>query len=325
MNLQERRRFNFVVMVLYAVFFVLYGSLGVMMHVSGDGPFLRLPPPAGLLLSVLLSGLMGGWLVAGTVGGIWLGSRYVGRQSRRFIVLACVFAPFTFFAFYFVGMAVTIPFVIYNFMLLKRNPLAPELTQESANDSTNDEVCAFVPTVDVADLHFKIEAVITEDMFQELKWRIVPEATNRLYAVIVLACIVGASTSISVGHYLLAATGFIIGAMAAFAYFRLPKAIVKAMLDREEEATGTRELYRTISFAEDNISIFNGNTGGTICLKYEAIVRLVETRRTYTLFSKQNQMIVVCKTALPQGEERGAFVCFLKDKCKNIRWRSFNG
>jgi tetratricopeptide (TPR) repeat protein len=121
MNMQERKQYNLVITVLFIVFFVLYGAIGALVATTGEyGPFLELPPLLRGIVSALISGFMGGYLIAGSVSGIWLGCRFISR-SKWLIILACIFFMFSVPIFHLVGFFVTIPFVIYNAVLLRRS------------------------------------------------------------------------------------------------------------------------------------------------------------------------------------------------------------
>jgi len=124
MNTKERKQYNFVILVLFAALFSLYGGMGAVLHLATDfAPFAGLPPLLGALASLFVYGLLGGWGFTGLVGGIWLGSRYLGRQSKGLIVLALVLFMLTLQLFWLVGLFVTIPFAIYNAVLLRQaNP-----------------------------------------------------------------------------------------------------------------------------------------------------------------------------------------------------------
>ena len=140
MNIQERKRYNLIIFAIYAAFFVPYGGLGLWMYLDGASPF-------GMILSILTAGLMGGWLVAGTVGGIWLGCRFIGRQSKTFIVLACVFAPFTFIAFFYAGIFAAIPFALYNIITLRQGDIALENEKPAKHPTALKSIPAFAHTL----------------------------------------------------------------------------------------------------------------------------------------------------------------------------------
>jgi len=121
MTLHQRKQYNLVIFVIFAVLFILFGALSMSLHVNGYGPFSDSHPFFGAVLNILSFGLLAGWGFSGLVGGIWLGSRYVMRQGKGFIVLACVLFMLTIQIFWLVGLAVTLPFAIYNIRLIKQN------------------------------------------------------------------------------------------------------------------------------------------------------------------------------------------------------------
>ncbi|MCL2843083.1 MAG: hypothetical protein FWE28_06405 [Oscillospiraceae bacterium] len=121
MNRQERKRYSLVIFTLFAVLFALYGWLGLM----GQREFGEFGPFASPEMTVLFFGLFGGWGFTSLVGGIWLGCRYVRKQSNGFIVVACVFFMVTLMGFWLFGMVVTLPFAVYNIVLLRRGKKRP--------------------------------------------------------------------------------------------------------------------------------------------------------------------------------------------------------
>ena len=123
MSIVERKRYNLVIFVLFTALFCIYGGLGVWGHLSMDdiSPFPGLAPLPGSILSLLFYGSLGGWGFSSLVGGIWLGCRFVSRKGKGFIVLACVLFLFTVQVFWIVGLVLTLPFAIYNVVLLRRS------------------------------------------------------------------------------------------------------------------------------------------------------------------------------------------------------------
>jgi len=130
MSQKERKQYNLVIFALFAAFFALFGGLSILLHISGDGPFSDLHPFLGAFLSFILFGLFAGWGFTSLVGGIWLGSRFVSKQGKGFIILVCVLFMFTIQIFWVVGMVVALPTAIRNVIWLKRNKGAEDFTQE---------------------------------------------------------------------------------------------------------------------------------------------------------------------------------------------------
>jgi len=121
MTLHQRKQYNLVIFVMFAVLFVLFGALSMSLHTAGFGPFSDTHPLFGAVLNILSFGLLAGWGFTGLVGGIWLGSRYIMRQGKGLIVLACVLFMLTIQIFWLVGLALTLPFAIYNIWFMRRN------------------------------------------------------------------------------------------------------------------------------------------------------------------------------------------------------------
>ena len=117
MSVQERKRYNLVIFVVFVIFFFLHGNANTI----GLGNFPELPPSLDNSLTFIIVGIQGGWIAAGgMVGGVWLGVKLLKKQSKGAIILACVLFPLTFAVFAMLGMVFAIPFAIYNVVLLRR-------------------------------------------------------------------------------------------------------------------------------------------------------------------------------------------------------------
>jgi len=93
------------------------------------------------------------------------------------------------------------------------------------------------------------------------------------------------------------------------------------MWKRQKESTGAEGIEQVVTFLEDKIQVHNPQTSAMIYLKYDLIQRFAETQSMYALFTKENQCIVVDKVSLIQEKKSEAFIRFLKDKCKNVKWK----
>ncbi|MCL2225417.1 MAG: hypothetical protein FWB96_10680 [Defluviitaleaceae bacterium] len=141
MNIKQREQFNLVICILFAVLFVLFGGLGLLLFSSDVGMFENLPPIVGAVLAVFLYGLWAAWSFTGLVGGVWLGCRFLSQRGTLWIILACVFFMFTMQIFWLVGFFVTIPFVIYNFVKIKRRDDGAEAETTRKNTKFFRAVC----------------------------------------------------------------------------------------------------------------------------------------------------------------------------------------
>lgn len=121
MSRKERKQYNLVIFTLFGALFVLFGGLSILI---GDGSFL------GTFLLFLSFGFGAAWGFTSLVGGIWLGSRFVSRQGKGLLILACVLFMLTLQIFWMVGMFITIPTAIRNVIWLKRNKGVEDFTAE---------------------------------------------------------------------------------------------------------------------------------------------------------------------------------------------------
>lgn len=324
MNMQERKRYNFVIFLLYAIFFFVYGGLGLWMHMDGAGPFSELPPLIGVILSIVVAGLMGGWLVAGIVGGVWLGSKFIGRQSKKFIVLACVFAPFTFFAFIYVGIFAAIPFAIYNFITIRRSCVSPESVEVNISYKDNNATTILheedSPHQAAPGEYFSSKSIINRDAYEEFKWHFISKNEKLMCGIIIFCSVMVVIFGVGERYYAFILLGILGLFVTGIRLVVTPEQIVKINLQRTQEATGFTDVEVITSFTDEKIKIYNVTTGNTTHLSYDAINRLAETKNMYILFSKANQFALVNKTTLMQEQKTEAFTWFLRDKCKHIKW-----
>jgi len=89
-----------------------------------------------------------------------------------------------------------------------------------------------------------------------------------------------------------------------------------------ESSGGATVLEVTTSFSEEEIKIHNHITGSVTALKYDSLVKFVQTERLYIMITKENQFVVVDKLKLIQDGLNEDFLSFIKEKCNNVKWRS---
>jgi len=97
--------------------------------------------------------------------------------------------------------------------------------------------------------------------------------------------------------------------------------VSRQMWTKIGESSGTEELEMIVSFLEDNIKICDPQSGGIMYVSYDTICRFVETKNMYILFTKAHQCVVVNKMSLIQEQKNEDFIRFIKEKCKNVKWK----
>jgi len=329
MTIQERKRYNLVIFILFAAGFVLFGGMSLLFWIvphptSGfyDVPFQSLPMPIRPVLAFLVFGLMGGFMISSQVGGYWLGGRYVAKQGKPLIIAACVLFPFTWIVFTYVGFFLTIPFFIYNVVKIKRSPVKEALPMPP-EPCTPPSPPVFQPqaSAPVADaqVYFECNNHITKDTYEELKWRLFAKTTI-IWAVMALVFLCLAVWSTLHGYLLVSFINLMFCLLFVSWIVQTPKTSIKSFLDREFESTGSYDSYRAVRFTDDGIHIFSANTGGTSRYGYDCIKKLIETKNTYTLVTQTEQFLVVYKMTL--GHQCIDFVQFLKARCPNLKTKN---
>jgi len=165
---------------------------------------------------------------------------------------------------------------------------------------------------------FEMESTVNKDTYHELMWHMIPKTVKIIVAIVLL----GSTISAIGGHYEAAVSGLAMAVIFSVAMLFAHKRGIKTTLQRQKECEGTPELKLAISFLDENIKIHNLRAGGAIYVNYDSMARFVETKNFYALFSKANQFVVVNKTNLIQEQKSKDFIRFLKDKCKNVKWRT---
>ena len=146
--------------------------------------------------------------------------------------------------------------------------------------------------------NFEIRYILTRSTLKELKWHL----TSLLDKWMVMA--ISRSTGIHTwGDY--EPDGF-------YPY--------STALKRAKQAAGKSEIECVVNFSNDKITSHSPN----IRLNYADIKKLLETESQYVLITKSKKFIAVNKASLIAAGKNEDFICFIKDKCKNVRWRGKN-
>ena len=164
---------------------------------------------------------------------------------------------------------------------------------------------------------FETNIEVTKDTYNELMWKFIPKVIKIIVPIILLGCVLSA-----IGGYYEAITGIIMTIVFILALIYFQKREIKIQLQRQQEREGTPELKLAISFSEDKIKSHNLRAGGAVYVDYDSIAKFVETKNYYVLRTKANQNIIINKAAMIQTQTSEDFIRFLKDKCKNVKWRS---
>ena len=97
--------------------------------------------------------------------------------------------------------------------------------------------------------------------------------------------------------------------------------VIKRELRQNRELFGVEEFAHITSFMDDRIKIYVPQTDAKMFVNYSDINRFVETPNFYVLISKAKIHVIADKTNLIREQKSEAFICFLKEKCVNVKWR----
>ena len=165
--------------------------------------------------------------------------------------------------------------------------------------------------------YFKSSIIINKDTFREIrKYPKPPKEKIRVaigsllcFATAIIYFIVFQNTTIPM-------IGLMAGVAIPLIYIRQYNHVTKVNFARLQESIGASEFERSTSFTDEKIKIHD-ETGNTAYFDYDVIRRFAETKDTYALITKENQVILVSKIVFTQ-EQRKEFIHFIKRKCKNV-------
>ena len=167
---------------------------------------------------------------------------------------------------------------------------------------------------------FETKNVINRGSFVELKRHLRKSSDRRFLILYPLPCLAFLILGI-IFQFIFAIFVGVLGIMLVLILIIRGKVSQNRFWEQVKENSGTEELVQIVSFHEDNIEMHDLKTSGTVYTKYDLIDRFAETESMYALFTKANQGIIVNKAILEQEQKTEEFMRFIKDKCRNARWR----
>ena len=168
--------------------------------------------------------------------------------------------------------------------------------------------------------NFENKVTINNKTFRELRRHLHLKRPSEKLMVVAgtVACFSIAIADMINQNVTFAIIGFLIGIAIPVVYIVRFNLSIKKSLMRTQE--GAKEFEYIVSFMDDKLKLDDVNTEGTTYCSYDDINRLIPTKNMYMLFTINEQVIIVNKTSLLQEQKNEAFMCFIKDKCKNISW-----
>ena len=167
---------------------------------------------------------------------------------------------------------------------------------------------------------FESEFIVNRDTFMEIKWHIPMPKEKMLFAMRPLSGILITFGGIALQIYVVSVIGFISVIAFILSYPWHLNRIIKRELERMNESIGRYEIKGSALFMNESIKTNNVDDNYSSEIKYSHFNRFIETKNLYVLFTKSNLFIAIKKTSLTAKSDE-EFVPFIKDRCKNIRFR----
>ena len=167
--------------------------------------------------------------------------------------------------------------------------------------------------------YFETREVFDENTFVELERHLRNPREKRMFAIVLFSCFFALIVGIFISATVLIVSGIASSVFIALLFLRTRLGIQRT-LERTRKSLGAEEVEYITTFADDQIKIHTLQTSATVYLNYDDISRFAETESLYALFTRANQFITVNKAGLIQEQKDEAFVQFIKDKCKNVKW-----
>lgn len=133
---------------------------------------------------------------------------------------------------------------------------------------------------------FETKGLINRFLMQELRKYMLPPRQNALLITnkIICACLI--VFSLFIRNYLWLSLFVIAIVLFSFEGVFIKNKVIKTTLERMKESSGTAEALYTTCFSNYGIQVYNHSTNAECVIRYETIVKLVETKSTFTLFTK---------------------------------------
>lgn len=170
-------------------------------------------------------------------------------------------------------------------------------------------------------VYFRSEIMVTRNILNELKWNLAPSASRQFATIGILMGVILLIIFFLAEKYLLGVPSLALSVLFLWMYYQQEKALLKLTFERNLEVTGREDIEQIVAFLSQKIEIFSTITENKTFIDYNAIARCVQTKSTFSFFTKTNLFIVVDRTKLVDENKEEEFILFMREKCKNIMFR----
>lgn len=165
----------------------------------------------------------------------------------------------------------------------------------------------------------KLHTTIDINSLREVKKHILSRKLKTTCIVSAIVFFILALILFAVKVYFQAAIILVIALVLFFEIIFFENLLVKKNLKNIRELYGTEKVDGTVEFLDDKMIVANSATNGTLPINYQIISRVVETSNYFTMFTKQNSMIIMDKSSM-STDETADFLNIVKTKMMNSKY-----
>lgn len=163
----------------------------------------------------------------------------------------------------------------------------------------------------------EVHTLVNTSAIQELRKDFLKPKVRKMIYTLSAVLLVIAIIAFFIKSYLIMTVGFVGVLILLLEMYFISKKSVKMMIERLYETYNTYQVEGKLIFEDDHLKTFNFVTKGELTLAYHIMFRFVETENFYTLFTKENQMLIVDKQQF-DTQTKNQFLLMVKEKMPQL-------
>lgn len=158
--------------------------------------------------------------------------------------------------------------------------------------------------------------VVNKKMIKEIKYSLISYMKLLLLVVIGIVCWLLGAKSIQQESFFIGIILILLGSFSLGWLFHSYSEEYQGLMDNFKDV---EDIVYTMLFGTNGVSVQNCYLGTNTKIDYAHMLRMIETKNTYTIFAKEGQLIMIRKDCLKVTPQQ--FMDFLKSKDTKIkRW-----
>ena len=166
---------------------------------------------------------------------------------------------------------------------------------------------------------FRFEpAEVDESIMRELGKYLLKTGVKVMLGILAALMVGMAAITLWAGSYFLGVICLVAAVALGAEQLLIQRKIIRTTIRRMKETSGKASYTYEITLTDTGVNVHNFDTNAQAEMKYGTFARLVQTAHTYTLFTKQNQFVVLKKDCM-QSFSGDQVVAHLKKNCTELR------